>query len=278
MKSITKEEFASNFLAALSEAHFKLRDDIKDFFLTLKENLSSENERKIVNIFIENFMIAEDEKRALCQDTGYLQLFVEIGRDVKLEFDIQSTADEITADFYTKNYLRSSLIHPLTKQNTGNNTPVFVDYLITEGDKLRVDILVKGGGSENATRTRLLLPALQQKKIEDIIVEEIKALGSKACPPYILGICIGGNLEKALYQSKRLLLYKTYENPMSEEEISLAESLKDKLNRLPIGFQGLKFGPTVIDLKLKILPSHIATLPLAISVGCNSVRQASFVI
>ncbi len=276
MKSVDKERFTKKLKDALFEAHFNLREDIRDFFLSFKSSLKRPEEKKIVDIFIENSNISKTEKRALCQDTGYVQFFIEIGRDVHINFNIEKEIETIIAEFYEKNYLRKSLADPITKLNTQNNTPVFINYNLVEGEELKVDILIKGGGSENVTKTKLLLPALTSDEIEATIVKEIESVGSSACPPYIIGVCIGANLEKALYYSKRLLLYRINDNPMNEREKEMAERLKEKINSLPIGFQGLKFGPTVIDLKVKIIPCHIATLPLAISIGCNAVRQASF--
>lgn len=277
MKTIHEADFSEKFYSALNEAHFFLREDVKNYLIKLNDNLSGK-EKDIVSIYVENFKIAKQEKRAICQDTGYVQVFLEIGREVYIDFNINKKIEDIVKDFYDKNFLRKSLTNPITKKNTETNTPVFIDYELVEGEKLKVDILIKGGGSENATRTKLLLPALTKEQIEDIIVEEIRTIGAKACPPYIIGICIGGNLEKALLYSKKLLLYKIEENPMNDMELEIAKNLKEKINLLPIGFQGLNFGETVIDLKVKVLPSHIATLPLAISVGCNVVRQSSFVI
>ncbi len=276
MKSVDREEFTKKLKDALCEAHFNLREDIRDFFLSFKSSLKGPEEKKIVDIFIENSNISKTEKRALCQDTGYVQFFIEIGRDVHINFSIEKEIETIIAEFYEKNYLRKSLADPITKLNTQNNTPVFINYNLVEGEELKVDILIKGGGSENVTKTKLLLPAFTSDEIEATIVKEIESVGSSACPPYIIGVCIGANLEKALYYSKRLLLYRINDNPMNEREKEMAERLKEKINSLPIGFQGLKFGPTVIDLKVKIIPCHIATLPLAISIGCNAVRQASF--
>ncbi len=240
MKLISKESFSKKFYSALNEAHFILREDIKSYFIGLNKNLSGK-EKDIVSIYVENFKLAEDEKRAICQDTGYVQVFVEVGRNVHLDFDISKTIEEIVKDFYEKNLLRKSLVNPITKKNTETNTPVFIDYEIREGENLKIEILIKGGGSENATRTKLLLPTLTKEQIEEVILEEIKSIGAKACPPYIIGVCIGGNLEKALFYSKKLLLYKSTENPMDKIETEIASSLKKKINELSIGFQGLKF-------------------------------------
>lgn len=275
MKIITEKEVEEKFRKALIEANFSLREDIKEYFNRLKNKLKNDEQREIVNFFIENYNLAEKEYRPLCQDTGYVEVYIELGNRVIIDFDIKKTIERITTEVYEKFYLRKSLINPITKENTSTNTPVFFNFELFEGENLNIHILIKGGGSENASKTLLLLPSLTRKEIEESIIDCFKSIGAKSCPPYIAGICIGGNLEKALTISKRLLLYKIDENPMNELEEEIAKSLKTSINSLNIGFQGLGFGETLIDLKLKIIPSHIATLPVAISVGCNSVRQAS---
>ncbi len=277
MKEINKEDFISKFEEALYQAHFILREDIKQYLNSLLSKLINK-EKEVASIYVDNYLIAEKEKRAICQDTGYVQVFIEMGKDVHFNFNPEELISQIVTSFYDKNYLRKSLTNPITKKNTETNLPIFLDYELKNGEDLKVDILIKGGGSENATRTLLLLPTLEKKDIEDKIVKEISSIGAKACPPYLIGVCIGGNLEKALYYSKKLLLERLDENNMNEIENDIAENLKQGINKLPIGFQGLKFGETVMGLKVKIIPSHIATLPVAISVGCNVVRQASFII
>jgi fumarate hydratase subunit alpha len=276
MKEVSETLFREKLKNAIVEASFNLREDIKGYFQELLKKIDNDNYKQVVSFFIENFSIAFNEKRALCQDTGYVEIFFEIGQDVHIGFDLKKTCEDAVKEVFEKYYLRKSLADPLTKENTKNNLPVFFDFDFVKGDRLKVVVLLKGGGSENATRILSLNPSYRLNEIEEKIVDSFKEIGSKACPPYIAGICIGANFEKALNISKKLLLYKISENPMSKTEYRIAKELKEKINLLGIGFGGLKFGETLIDLKLKIVPSHIATLPVAISIGCNSVRQASF--
>ncbi|NPV38047.1 Fumerase domain-containing protein [Brevinematales bacterium NS] len=274
MKKIRKKDFVRRMEEALHTAHFSLRPDVFAYFERIKDEVPS-GAKEIVSVYQENAFLAHQEKRALCQDTGYVQVYLYHGR-VCLDFPLQATIEEVVRSFYKKHHLRASLAHPLTRENTGDNTPVFLTTEWTEEERLEGVILIKGGGSENTTRSRLFLPTDGLPKIEEWIVEEMKSIGSKGCPPYLLGVGIGGTLEKALSASKQMLLKPLGYRSSDATANEIAHSLKQKINSLPIGFQGLGFGETVMDVFVKILPCHIATLPVAFSIGCNSVRQGHF--
>ncbi|MFN3660487.1 MAG: fumarate hydratase [Brevinematales bacterium] len=259
---------------ALHTAHFSLRPDICAYFEKMKEKVPS-FAQEIVSLYQQNAVFAYQEQRALCQDTGYVQVYLYHGK-VCLDFPLQATIEEVVRSFYKKYHLRSSLANPLTRENTGDNTPVFITTEWTDNEGLEGVVLIKGGGAENITRSRLFLPTDDLSKIEHWIVEEMKLIGSKGCPPYLLGVAIGGTLEKALSVSKQMLLKPLGYHSSDSMANEIAYSLKQKINSLSIGFQGLGFGETVIDVFVKILPCHIATLPVAFSIGCNSVRQGHF--
>ncbi|MFN4215949.1 MAG: fumarate hydratase [Brevinematales bacterium] len=274
MRKIRKRDFVRRMEDALHTAHFSLRPDICAYFEKMKKEVPS-FAQEIISFYQKNVVIASQEERALCQDTGYVQIYLYHGK-VCLDFPLQRTVEEVVRSFYKKYHLRASLAHPLTRENTGDNTPVFVTTEWTENESLEGIVLIKGGGSENVTRCRLFLPTDGLPKLEEWIVEEMKSIGSKGCPPYILGVGIGGTLEKALSVSKQMLLKPLGYRSSDEMANQIAQSLKEKINSLPIGFQGLGFGETVMDVFVKILPCHIATFPVAFSIGCNSVRQGHF--
>ncbi|URA10947.1 fumarate hydratase [Thermospira aquatica] len=273
MKKIKKKDFVRRMEEALHTAHFSLRPDVLKYFQEWKKRLPSSAE-EIFGLYEENARFAKTEERVLCQDTGYIQVYLYIGR-VCFDFPLQKTIEDVVRDFYRKNHLRMSLAHPLTRENTGDNTPVFINTEWTEKEGFECVILVKGGGSENVTRNRFFLPTENVQAIEDWVVEEMKTIGSKGCPPYLLGLCIGGTMEKAIAYSKQLLLKPlgASGDPMAQE---IAHRLKERINALGIGLQGLGLGETVMDVFVKLVPCHIATLPVAFSLGCHAVRQAHF--
>lgn len=276
MKTVREEDFRRLLDEQLIAANFHVRDDVAEWLKAAAGRETAEKNRKIVEMFLENNRVAGEEKRAVCQDSGYVQLFVSIGNDVFAGFDIEKAAESVVANCYERHFLRKSLAHPVSRNNTGNNTPVFIDYERMPGDSLEVTVMIKGGGSENVTRAEFLLPTASERDIAAWAVDAVKKAGAKACPPYLIGVGIGGTLEKAVYHSKKLLLERIGKGHMDETEKRLSQAIREGINGLDIGFQGLKFGETVMDVQVKCVPCHIATLPVALSIGCNAVRQGYF--
>lgn len=276
MRRISETDYAVALKKALVAANFTLREDVRRYFDKLYDMTSHPDHRSVVEVYCENASIACRENRALCQDTGYVELFVRLGREACVDFDLRTVTDQCVAEVYETFRLRMSLAHPVTRENTLDNTPAFIDLEPSEGDKLRVDVLLKGGGSENAAKTGMLLPTASENEIVAWVVDHIRALGAKACPPYLLGVGIGGTLAKSAYAAKRLLLEPVGSVSRDPLESRIEEKIFREVNRLPIGFQGLKFGETAMSVRVKTIPCHIATLPVSVAVGCNSARQASF--
>ncbi len=277
MKTISQTEFRDKFRGQLIFANFHLRADVLNYLKKLRLKVTEE-QKKIVDIFIENNKIACTENRAVCQDTGYVQVFISIGNDIHIPFDLNKCIQQIVRDVYQEFYLRQSLANPITRENTSTNTPACIDYEFIKGDFLEVSIMLKGGGSENVTKIGFLLPTAPRSEIEDFIVDAVKTTGAKACPPYIIGVGIGGNIEKAVYYSRKVLLEDININSNDFIEKELSQDILNVINKMPIGFQGLKFGQTAMAVKVKLMPCHIATLPIAVSISCNAVRQGQFTI
>jgi fumarate hydratase subunit alpha len=278
MTRITREAFGNAFRDALIHASFNLRPDILAYFKRLRDEAVQDTHKETVNIFIDNSIAACAEKRGVCQDTGYVQLYLRIGADTVVECDIQESADRITAEVYSSMFLRASIADPITRRNTSTNTPVFVHTETGGGEGLEGHIMIKGGGSENLTRTAALLPTMGKNDIAGWVIEQVLAAGSKGCPPYLVGVGIGGTFEKAVHWSKRVLLRTLGETGMTDDEREIAGEIMTETNRKGKGFQGMRFAETVMGVQVRTIPCHIATLPVAVSIGCNAVRQARFVI
>lgn len=278
MRVISRGDFEEAFRNALTQAGFQLREDILAYLNDLKKSSQDDSQKKMIDIYLDNARIACEESRGICQDTGYVQVYIKQGYSVSFDFNPETLINSIVAEVYESNQLRKSMAHPLTRENTGNNTPAFVNIEYANDETLELTIMLKGGGSENVTRSGLLLPTTNEESIVDWVTQAVSNAGAKACPPYLIGVGIGGSLEKALSISKRQLLWSLDEDGMDERERRLSVEIMRRLNDLPIGFQGLKFGDTAMAVKLKTLPCHIATLPIAVSIGCNVVRQASIII
>jgi fumarate hydratase subunit alpha len=277
IREIQKDIYIEKIKEQLIYANFNIRGDILEYLVQLSKNENDKN-KKIIDIFIENNRISSTENKAVCQDTGYIQFYFKIGRNSHIGFDLEETTNQTVEEIYQKYNLRLSIAHPVNRQNTQTNTPVFFDYEMNDGDQLEVTILIKGGGSENVSRAGYLLPTASIETIEDWVVDAVRQAGAKACPPYLIGVGIGGNLEKAVRASKKVLLERLDENSMDPVENGLSQRIIEKINLLPIGFQGLQFGQTAMTVKVKTIPCHIATLPVAVTIGCNAVRQGYFII
>ncbi len=276
-RHIDRIRFENLFSQELERASFELRDDVAEFFDDLKNRTSIVRNSEIVDIFLQNRILAVEEKRGICQDTGYVQVYIEMGRNTAVDFDVEQSINNIVKKVYEKLKLRKSMAHPITRENTQTNTPAFVDVEFSKDNTTRVRILLKGGGSENITRAGFLLPTADRLEILNWVVESVRLAGAKGCPPYLVGVGIGGNLTKAVSVSKKLLL-RTIGNreEMDKIESEMADDLLNQINTLPIGFQGLRFGVTAMDVQVKTISCHIATLPIAVSLGCNAVRQGYF--
>lgn len=275
VKQIKEADFSAAFRKALADANTLLRPDVEAYLKELRARVSERNTAP-VDVFVENAVCAREEKRSLCQDTGYVQIYLKLGQEVHLEFPFEETVNRLIAEVYGKEFYRMSIADPITRENTRSNTPAFVNVQLAAGEVFEVMILLKGGGSENVTKAGCLLPTDSSEAIRAWVKEAVRLAGSKACPPYLIGVGIGGTLEKAVGLSKKLLLEPIGSSSEVPRLKQLEEDCRKDIETLGIGFQGLGFGETVMNLRVGTLPCHIATLPIALSIGCNSVRQAEF--
>lgn len=224
------------------------------------------------SILVENAKIAEREGMPLCQDTGYACFFVRFGRDI-MPFDIDKLLTVATERAYS-NGARLSVADPISRENTRTNTPICTHLEFVEGDKLSVTFLPRGFGAENMTRLYMLNPTVGKEGIIDTVVNAVKEVGAKPCPPVLLGIGIGGVAESALLEGKKQLVR---EGENHDEELKeLEEKIYQRLSELNIGVQGFKGKNYAYEVRIGKLATHIAGLPIAICFGCNAIREGRF--
>ncbi len=261
------------------EANFDLGKDVLDAFKKAKAKEESPTAREILGQLEENASIARGERVGICQDTGVTVVFVELGQDVHLVGgDLNRAINEGVRQGYQEGYLRKSLCHPFTRANTGDNTPAVIHVEIVPGDKVKLIVAPKGGGSENMSRVTMLTPAVGKKGIMEYVVQRVKESGSNPCPPTIIGVGIGGTFEKAaLLAKKALLRHVGSQNPDPELD-SLEGEILDEINRLGIGPQGLGGRTTSLAVHINMMPCHIASLPLAVNIQCHAHRHKEAVI
>lgn len=228
----------------------------------------------------ENYKLAEKECLPLCQDTGFIEFFVFLGHKITLEDPIDHILQNAVRKVYTENPFRYSMVSDpiFDRKNTGDNTPPIIHLFQVEGKKLEIRFLVKGGGSENLTKLCMLKPSSDVEEIKKIVIDHIKENAVNSCPPLHVGIGIGGSSEKALLNSKLALTKSFYEKNKDPTYAKLEKEILSEINYLKIGFQGLGKGITAYAVHIEYSPTHIATLPLAISVDCYLCRRGKIVI
>jgi fumarate hydratase subunit alpha len=263
------------------EACFSLPPDVLSALEHAREKEISPAARGVLEMIIENAMIASTDGIPLCQDTGVSVVFLEIGQEVHITGgELYYAVQEGVRRAYTEGYLRKSLVDKpfSTRINTGDNTPAIIHADIVPGDKLVITAMPKGGGAENMTRLAMLLPADGRNGVIDFVVRAVDESGGNPCPPLIVGVGIGGTAEYSLLMAKKALL-RTINNPnQNPENAELEKEILEKVNKLGIGPMGFGGLTTALAVHVETHPAHIASLPVAVNLQCHSARQKKAVI
>ncbi len=257
------------------EANFYLNEDIVHALESGVHIEESETAKYVLRCLIDNAEIARTQNLAICQDTGMASIFVEVGQDVHvIGGNITDAINEGVRRGYKNGYLRKSVVNdPILRQNTNDNTPAVIYYDIVPGDKIRIVVAPKGFGSENMSAIKMLKPSDGLYGIKDFVVQTVKNAGSNPCPPIIVGVGIGGTMDKAALLSKKALL-RTLNKPHILQHINeLENELLESINSLGIGPGGFGGKLTALSVHIEVFPTHIAGLPVAVSIGCNATRH-----
>ena len=245
------------------------------------ESESSELGRHILCELIKNSQIAREKQIPICQDTGLCVVFVEIGQDVHIQGGLLSEAiNSGVAKGYLEGYLRKSIVSdPLfERKNTQDNTPAVIHYEIVEGDSLKITVAPKGFGSENKSMLSMLTPAQGVKGVKDFFMQALKNAGPNSCPPLLVGVGIGGSMEKCAILAKKAAIREIGTHNPHPSYAKLEEELLQMANDSGIGPQGLGGDTTAFGVNIEWYPTHIAGLPVAININCNAVRHKSIVL
>lgn len=230
-----------------------------------------------LKVMTDNIALAAEEHRPVCQDTGMVVVFVEIGNNVILTGEVlQKAIDAKVQEAYVT--LRKSVLDPVTRINTKTNTPAVVHTSIVEGDDVKVEVMLKGFGSENMSKIYMLNPAQGLDEAKRLIVESVRIAASNPCPPVIIGVGLGGTFEKAALMSKHALFRKIGSANPDPVLDAIEKELLEKLNALGIGAQGFGGKTSCLGIFIESYPTHISSLPVAINVLCHCSRSDSFVI
>jgi fumarate hydratase subunit alpha len=261
------------------DANYELGEDMLHALAHGLEKEESPAGREVFRLLLENARIAREEMIPICQDCGLAIVFVELGQEVHLTGgDLSAAIEEGVRQGYEEGYLRKSMCHPHTRKNTGDNTPAVIYTTIVPGDKLKLTVVTKGGGSENMSRVHMLRPAAGLAGIKEKIVETMREAGANACPPTIVGIGIGGTFEQAALLAKKALLRDVGSKNPDPEQAALEEEFLTLVNNIGIGPAGLGGRFTALAVHLNMMPCHIASLPLAINVQCHASRHKEVIL
>ncbi len=279
MREISVLEIKEKVKNLCMDANFYLGDDIVNAFKKGIENEESDTGKHILNVLLQNSEIAKKEQIPICQDTGVAVIFLEIGQEVHfVDGDLYEAINNGVREGYKEGYLRKSMCDPFTRKNTGDNTPAIIHTKIVPGDKVKLIVAPKGGGSENMSLQVMLKPADGLEGIKKVVVNRASEAGPNPCPPIIIGIGIGGNFEKSAILSKEALLREVGSNNPDAELDKIEKELLEEINNLGIGPQGLGGRVYCLAVHIKKEPCHIASLPVAINFQCHAARHKEVVI
>lgn len=280
MRVIEFEEIKLKVKELYIEECIFVRRDYKEALKNALKNEKSPLAVEVIKKMIENYEIAETEKIPMCQDTGYPVFFVEYGSEVFIKGgSIYDAINEGVKEAVRDGYLRASVVRsPLIRQNTKTNTPAIVHIDFVNGDRLKITGIAKGGGSENRSRTYMLNPNDGVDGVKKSVIDAVKKAGPDACPPFVVGVGIGGTFDYVGVLAKKALLREIgSRNPVDYLD-KLECELLEEINKLGIGPQGLGGLTTAVGVFIVEHPCHIASLPVAVNIQCNAHRVSSIVI
>lgn len=252
-------------------------NDIKEAFAKAQNTEQSPLGKNIINTLIENGKIAQTNMMPICQDTGMLVVFVNVGQDAHIVGGyIEDAINEGVKQGYTEGYLRKSVVaEPLfERKNTTNNAPAVIHTRIVPGDKVHIQVAPKGFGSENKSILKMLVPADGIQGVKNVFLEAVKLAGPNACPPMVIGVGIGGTMEKAALLAKKAAVREVDSKNPDERYAKLEEELLEMANATGVGPQGLGGTTTAFKVNVEWYPTHIAGLPVAININCHAARHA----
>lgn len=276
MRTISTDQIIEAVKDLCIDAACILNDDIREKIKEAKQQEESPFAKSILDQLLENARIAKGDGVPLCQDTGMAVVFLRLGQDVHITGgSLYAAIDEGVRRGYSQGYLRKSVLDPLTRENTGDNSPAVIHTEIVDGDRLEITLAPKGFGSENMSKLAMLKPSDGIEGIKAFVLDTVIEAGANPCPPIIVGIGIGGTMDKAAYIAKRSLLRRLGEKNPDPQLAQLELELLDLVNSTGIGPQGLGGKTTALAVHIEAFPTHIAGLPVAINIQCHCARHRS---
>ncbi|NLG88439.1 MAG: fumarate hydratase [Clostridiaceae bacterium] len=280
MKEIHVSEIIDAVEKLCIDANYYLKEDIYKALTAALNAEKSENGRMVLENIIKNARIAAEEKMPICQDTGMAVIFLQVGQEVRITGgSLYDAVQEGVRRGYKNGYLRCSVVkNPLKRENTGDNTPAVIHTEIVDGSGLKIIVAPKGFGSENMSAVAMLKPSDGIEGVVKFVVKTVSDAGANPCPPVIVGVGIGGTMEKAALLAKKALLRPLDLRSADPDIAELEKNLLAQINKLGIGPAGIGGTTTALAVNIETYPTHIAGLPVAVNIGCHATRHASVIL
>jgi len=262
------------------KAAIELPGDVALALLEVSRKETSALGREILGALLKNAEFARERRIPICQDTGLTYVFLDVGRDVRIEGDLKEAVTRGVARGYQEGYLRKSVVKdPLFhRENTGDNTPPVIHIDIVPGSDVKVTVLPKGTGSENMSAIKMLTPSAGPQGVMDFVLETVRQGGPNACPPLVVGVGVGGMMDTAAFLAKKALLRPVGDSNPDPEIASMERQLLTAINNLGIGPGGFGGSTTALAVHIETYPTHIGALPVAVNLQCHAARRATGVL
>lgn len=280
MREINAKDITELVARMCIDSNCYLNDDIKEALKAAQQNETNGLACEILDDIIKNAEIARRDEVPICQDTGMAVFFLELGQDVHVVGgNLYDAINDGVRLGYRDGYLRKSVVaDPIRRGNTGDNTPAVIHTEITEGDKLKITIAPKGFGSENMSAVKMLKPSDGLDGVLDFVTQTVKSASGNPCPPVVVGVGIGGTMEKAALLSKKALLRDIRQSHPDEYYSNIETELLKRINNLDVGPQGFGGNTTALGVNVETFPTHIAGLPVAVNISCHVTRHLTQVL
>jgi len=280
MREISVKDIISTVKDLCIDANYNLGEDVEK---ALKEGYQKEESltsKETLGQILENVKIAKEGEFPLCQDTGFAVIFVDMGDQVFVkDGNLFEAINEGVRQGYKEGYLRKSILgDPIERKNTGDNTPAVIHMNVVKGDKLKIIVAPKGGGSENMSEVKMMKPSDGVEGVKEFVIDMVKRSGSNPCPPIIVGVGIGGTFEKCAEMAKGALLRLVGSKNPNPFYANLEKELLEKVNKSGIGPQGFGGRITALAVHVETYPCHIASFPAAVNIQCHADRHKEAII
>jgi len=280
VKEIKSEKITEAVKKLCIEANYQLPECVQKALESAFEKEDGEIAKQTLNILKRNAQMAKETLSPICQDTGMACIFVEIGQDVHVQGSLEAAIHEGVRQGYCEGYLRKSVVDDpiFDRINTQDNTPAVIHYTIVEGDQLKIIVAPKGFGSENMCQVKMLKPSDGVQGVKDFVLQVVNDAGPNACPPMVIGVGIGGTFDRVTLLAKKAMLRDIGSHHFDQRYAALEDELLEKINQSGIGPAGYGGRTTALSLNIETYPTHIAGMPVAVSICCHVARHKEIII